>query len=144
MVKAECGDVIITNTSENIDDVGKAVAWCGRQAVATGGHATVFKPKLVSGKYFAYYSQTGNFYKEKKRYAKGTKVIDVSAKDMSKIKIPIPPLEKQKHIVSILDKFEKLTNDISIGLPAEIDARRKQYEYYRNKLLTFKELECSR
>lgn len=62
----------------------------------------------------------------------------------SKKKIPIPSLEKQKKIVSILDKFEKLTNDISIGLPAEIEARRKQYEYYRNKLLTFKELECSR
>ena len=62
----------------------------------------------------------------------------------SKKKIPIPPLEKQKQIVSILDKFEKLTNDISVGLPAEIEARRKQYEYYRNKLLTFKELECAR
>ncbi len=55
----------------------------------------------------------------------------------SKKKIPIPSLEKQKQIVSILDKFEKLTNDISIGLPAEIEARHKQYEYYRNKLLTF-------
>lgn len=144
LVKAECGDVIITNTSENINDVGKAVAWCGNQAVVTGGHATVFKPKLVSGKYFAYYSQTGYFYKEKKRYAKGTKVIDVSTKDMSKIKIPVLSIEKQQQIVSILDKFEKLTNDISVGLPAEIEARRKQYEYYRNKLLTFKELECSK
>ena len=55
------------------------------------------------------------------------------------IKIPLPPLEKQKQIVSILDKFEKLTNDIAFGLPAEIDARRKQYEYYRTRLLTFKE-----
>ena len=50
---------------------------------------------------------------------------------MAKIKIPVPSLEKQKQIVSILDKFEKLTNDISVGLPAEIEARRKQYEYYR-------------
>ena len=58
----------------------------------------------------------------------------------SKKKIPVPPLEKQKQIVSILDKFEKLTNDIAFGLPAEIEARRKQYEYYRNKLLTFKEV----
>lgn len=63
---------------------------------------------------------------------------------MAKIKIPVPSLEKQKQIVSILDKFEKLTNDISVGLPAEIEARRKQYEYYRNKLLTFKELEHSK
>lgn len=54
--------------------------------------------------------------------------------------IPLPPLEKQKEIVEILDRFESLTNDISKGLPAEITARRKQYEFYRNKLLTFNEL----
>ena len=59
---------------------------------------------------------------------------------LNEIKIPLPPLERQKEIVEILDKFEKLTNDISKGLPAEIAARRKQYEYYRNKLLTFNEL----
>ena len=56
---------------------------------------------------------------------------------LKKYNFPIPPIERQKQIVSILDKFEKLTIDISIGLPAEIEARRKQYEYYRNKLLTF-------
>ena len=59
----------------------------------------------------------------------------------SKIQIPIPPLSKQKEIVAILDKFDALVNDISTGLPAEIEARRKQYEYYRNQLLTFKPLE---
>ncbi len=53
--------------------------------------------------------------------------------------IPIPSLEEQERIVAILDKFDALVNDISQGLPAEIEARRKQYEYYRDKLLTFKE-----
>ena len=52
--------------------------------------------------------------------------------------IPIPPLSEQKRIVSILDRFEALTTDLQSGLPAEIEARRQQYEYYRNKLLTFK------
>ena len=52
--------------------------------------------------------------------------------------IPIPTIAEQERIVAILDKFDALVNDISIGLPAEIEARRKQYEYYRNKLLTFK------
>ena len=55
-----------------------------------------------------------------------------------KLKFPIPPLEEQERIVSILDRFDKLCNDISEGLPAEIEARQKQYEYYRDKLLTFK------
>jgi type I restriction enzyme S subunit len=55
------------------------------------------------------------------------------------LKIPIPPLSEQNRIVEVLDKFDSLVNDISIGLPAEIEARRKQYEYYRGKLLTFKQ-----
>jgi len=58
--------------------------------------------------------------------------------NLRKIKIPIPPLSKQKEIVAILDKFDALVNDISTGLPAEIAARKKQYEYYRNQLLEFK------
>lgn len=54
--------------------------------------------------------------------------------------IPVPPLEVQQRIVGILDRFDALCNDITSGLPAEIEARQKQYEYYRDKLLTFKEL----
>jgi type I restriction enzyme S subunit len=57
--------------------------------------------------------------------------------------LPLPPLQIQEEIVSILDKLDALVNDITIGLPAEIAARRKQYEYYRNKLLTFKELDAA-
>ena len=49
----------------------------------------------------------------------------------------LPPLEEQERIVSILDRFDSLCNDISTGLPAEIEARKKQYEYYRDKLLSF-------
>lgn len=59
---------------------------------------------------------------------------------MARIKIPIPPLVEQERIVSILDRFDTLCNDLTSGLPAEIEARKKQYEYYRDKLLTFKEL----
>jgi type I restriction enzyme S subunit len=60
---------------------------------------------------------------------------------MLEIKIPIPPLAEQERIVAILDKFDALVNDISVGLPAELNARRKQYEYYRDKLLTFSPIE---
>ena len=54
-------------------------------------------------------------------------------------KIPLPPLEEQARIVAILDRFDALCNDLTQGLPAEIEARRKQYEYYRDLLLTFEE-----
>ena len=57
---------------------------------------------------------------------------------VKKIRIPVPPLAEQERIVAILDKFDALVNDISTGLPAELEMRRKQYEYYRDKLLTFK------
>ncbi len=57
--------------------------------------------------------------------------------------IPLPPLEEQQRIVSILDRFDALCNDLQSGLPAEIEARKKQYEYYRDKLLTFKESTAS-
>lgn len=135
--KVQKNDLIITNTSENMEDVCKTVVWLGENEIVTGGHATIFKHK-ENPKYLAYYTQTPIFFAEKKKLARGTKVIDVSAKDLAKIKIPIPPLAEQERIVGILDKFDRLVNDISEGLPAEIEARRKQYEYYRGKLLNFK------
>ncbi|HEY1056700.1 MAG TPA: restriction endonuclease subunit S [Emticicia sp.] len=136
LTKVNFGDVVITNTSENVEDVCKAVAWLGKEEIVIGGHACVFKHK-ENPKYLSYYTQTNNFSKEKKKYTKGTKVLDVSSKDLAKIRIPIPPIEEQNRIVAILDKFDALVNDISTGLPAEIKARREQYEYYRGKLLTF-------
>ena len=59
---------------------------------------------------------------------------------MQSVKIPLPPLEVQRKIVEILDQFHTLTTSLTEGIPAEIEARRKQYTYYRNKLLTFKDL----
>lgn len=136
--KVEFGDVIITNTSENLEDVGKAVVYLGKETAVTGGHATIFKPSNnITGKFFAYYTQTDMFAKKKAKYAKGTKVIDVSANDLAKIIFPVPPIEEQERIVSILDKFDTLTTSITEGLPKEIELRKKQYEYYRDMLLSF-------
>ena len=62
-----------------------------------------------------------------------------SVSELKDIPINLPPLEEQARIVSILDRFDSLCNSLTSGLPAEIEARQKQYEYYRNKLLSFKE-----
>ena len=64
---------------------------------------------------------------------------NLNLKDFKKIKIPIPSLEEQTRIISILNRFDALCNDLTSGLPAEIEARQKQYEYYRDKQLTFQE-----
>ena len=69
-----------------------------------------------------------------------SKVVHSSVPAIKEIKIPVPSPEVQARIVAILDHFDALCNDITKGLPAEIEARRKQYEYYRDQLLTFKEL----
>ena len=72
--------------------------------------------------------------------AAGGTVKSVPMGELKKILIPVPSLKKQQQAVKILDRFDTLCNDITTGLPAEIEARQKQYEYYRDKLLTFKEL----
>ena len=74
------------------------------------------------------------------KFAKGGGQPLITATDIKKLLIPIPPLAEQQRIVSILDKFDTLVNDLSQGLPAEIAAVQEQYEYYRNKLLTFKRI----
>ena len=73
------------------------------------------------------------------RYDNGVDQTNLRKDDILNIMIPVPSIEEQEHIVAILDRFATLCNDISAGLPAEIEARQKQYEYYRDKLLTFKE-----
>jgi type I restriction enzyme S subunit len=99
-------------------------------------HIHVVKGKeFLLNKFLFYYLKTFNFIP----FLNGGERAKLTKENMLKIPIPIPPLSEQERIVTILDKFDALVNDISQGLPAEIEARKKQYEYYRNKLLTFKE-----
>lgn len=143
--KVNKGDVVITNTSENFEDVGTPLVYLGKEQAVTGGHATIFKPNgSIQGMYFAYFTQTPAFEKAKRRYAKGAKVIDVSAKDMSKILVPIPcpedpkkSREIQAEIVRILETFAGPNAGLTAALTAELEARKKQYSYYRDQLLGF-------
>ena len=75
-------------------------------------------------------------------YISGAAQPKLNQKNLNRIEIPLPPLSEQNRIVSILDRFDTLCNDITTGLPAEIEARKKQYEYYRDKLLTFPEVKA--
>ena len=137
--KVEKGDIIFAVTSENIEDLCKCVVWLGEDEIVTGGHTAILKHNQNS-KFLAYYFQTEAFHSQKRKLATGTKVMDITATKLEEILISLPPLEEQQRIIDILDRFDKLCNDISEGLPAEIEARQKQYEYYREKLLNFKKL----
>lgn len=137
--KAKYGDLIIATTSENVEDVGKAVAWLGDAEIAISGDSYVFSHKQ-NPKFIAYLLQTHRFLQFKRMNVSGTKVTRLSGESLEKYVIPIPPLELQEKIVAILDRFETLVNDLTQGLPAEIAAVKEQYEYYRNKLLTFKQI----
>jgi len=90
--------------------------------------------KIANTRYIFYY--LSKQYKYIKSLGTGSQT-NINSKIVQDLNIPIPPLSEQERIVAILDKFDALVNDISQGLPAEIEARRKQYEYYRNRLLTF-------
>ena len=135
--KAKYGDVLIAGTSENLKDVMKPLGWLGSE-IAFSGDMFAFRPnKRVNTKFLTYILQTERFYKFKEKYAQGTKVIRVKADNFLNYEIPLPTLEEQHRIVSILDKFETLTNSITEGLPLAIEQSQKRYEYYRELLLNF-------
>lgn len=135
---ARPGDLVIAGVGETVEDVGKAVAWLGDGEVAIHDDCFAFRHSL-NPKFVSYYFQTAAFHAEKNKFVARAKVKRLSAENLGKLAIPVPPPDEQERIVAILDKFDALVNDLSNGLPAEIAARRKQYEHYRDRLLTFRE-----
>jgi len=126
------GDILISASGT----IGRTVIYDGTPAYFQDSNIVWIdnNERVVSNKFLFH------FYKIVKWKTDGGTISRLYNDNLSKTKIPIPPLPEQERIVAILDKFDALVNDISEGLPAEIRARRKQYEYYRNKLLTFKPL----
>ena len=130
------GDIVMAVTSENVDDVCKCTAWLCKDTIAVSGHTAIIHHDQ-NAKYLSYFFHSAAFYNQKVKLAHGTKVIEVTPDKLNGITIDLPSLDEQERIVGILDRFDSLCNDITEGLPAEIEARQKQYEYYRDKLLHF-------
>lgn len=95
---------------------------------------------IISNRFYWHFSKSRLYWEQAEKLVSQGGQQQFNTNAVSRVNIPVPPLEIQKRIVGILDRFDALCNDISSGLPAEIEARQKQYEYYRDKLLTFKEL----
>jgi len=120
--------------------VGKVFHYVeGKYALHQRAYRICIIDKRVLPKYFFYYMKNA-FLSYIKRNAVYASVTSVRKHMLENFPVPVPSLEEQQHIVDILDRFDTLINDPNIGIPAEIELRRKQYEYYRDKLLDFKEV----
>lgn len=136
------GDVLFTGSSETPEE-------CGMSSVMTvNPQEDIYLNSFCFGyrlndqdmflpDFLKHLLRSENLRKQIIKTASGVTRFNVSKKRMEKVLLPIPPLSEQRRIADILDKFEALTTSLQDGLPAEIEARRQQYEYYRNKLLTF-------
>ncbi len=137
------GDILFTGSSETPDE-------CGMSSVVTefieeptylNSFCFGFRPyniKSFNVHFLKHLFRSQTLRKQIVRTASGVTRFNVSKKKMLNVSVPIPSIEKQNYIADILDRFETLTTDLQSGIPAEIAARRQQYEYYREKLLTFK------
>ena len=133
---AEKGDVIIVGAGENDMDIGVGCVWEGNEPVAVHDACYIFKHNQ-NPRYISHYLRTLDYHLQIKKSVSTAKICAISPEGIAKAKIPLPSLEEQERIVSILDKFEALTTSLSDGIPAEQAAQQKRYEYYRDKLLTF-------
>lgn len=134
----EHGDILFAITGESVEDIAKSVAYIGNEKCLAGGDIVVLKHNQEP-RYLAYVLSTYEARQQKSKGKIKSKVVHSSVPAIENIEIPLPPIEVQRRYADVLDNFEKICNDLNIGLPAEIEARKKQYEYYRNKLLDFKE-----
>ena len=130
--KAQKGDVVLATTSEDAEGVAKPFVWLGDEEVAVSGDAFIFHHNQ-NGKFMGHQFLTHKFMQFKVKYATGAKVVRISGENMAKYEVALPSLEEQQRIVSILDTFEASIQN----LEQQLAQREKQYEYYRNKLLTF-------
>ena len=130
------GDILIGNIRPYLKKI-----WLSDRVGGANTDVLVIKKSIesIDNKYLFFVLSSEKFFSYVMRSVKAGKMPRGNKEMIMKYQFPLPPLEVQKRIVEVLDNFEKICNDLNIGLPAEIEARQKQYEFYRNYLLTFEE-----
>ena len=130
------GDILIGNIRPYLKKI-----WLSDRIGGANTDVLVIKKSIesIDNKYLFFVLSSEKFFSYVMKSVKAGKMPRGNKEMIMKYQFPLPSLEVQKRIVEILDNFEKICNDLNIGLPAEIEARQKEYEFYRNFLLTFKE-----
>ena len=139
---AQKNDIVIVAAGENKEDIGIGMAWLGDEPAAVHDACFIFKSDLYP-QYVSHYLRTNYYHKQIVKHVSEGKICSISAKGLGSAIIPIPPYEEQVRIATLLNKFDELMSDLAQGLPAEIAAVKEQYEYYRNKLLSFPKYKLS-
>lgn len=129
---AHKGDVVIVGAGENDYDIGVGLVWMGEEPAAVHDACYILKHHQIP-MYISYYLRSNIYHQQLKKYVSSGKISSFSAEGLGKVYIPIQPEDKQRQIASILDSFETYISK----LEQMIELRQKQYEYYREKLLTF-------
>ena len=136
--KLRTGDVLFSGTG-TIGNTALIECAPSNWNIKEGVYALTPNIRKIISKFLLYLLNTTYVLSQINSFSAGSTVVSISMANFKRVIIPVPSLEEQTRIVAILDKFDALVNDLSSGLPAEIAARRKQYEHYRDRLLTFKE-----
>lgn len=129
---AHQGDVVIVAAGENDLDIGVGVAWLGKEPVVVHDACFIFEHDM-NPKYLSHFMRSRNYHQQIRMGVVDGKICSISAKELGRALIAVPSLQEQQRIVDILDTFEASIHN----LEAQLSQREKQYEYYRNKLLTF-------
>lgn len=132
----EHGDILFAITGESIEDIAKSCAYVGHEKCLAGGDIVVMK-HAQNPKYLSYALSTTIAQEQKSKGKVKSKVVHSSIPSIKEIVIPVPPVSVQNEIVRVLDNLSELTTTLINELTAEITTRKKQYEYYKNKLLSF-------
>ncbi|MDE5770407.1 MAG: restriction endonuclease subunit S [Ruminococcus sp.] len=131
------GDVLFAVTGESVEDIAKSTAYLGKEKCLVGGDILVMKHNQ-NPKYLSYALSTTNAGMQKSKGKIKSKVVHASLESIKQIKIPVPPLEVQDEIANILDEYSEKVTALQHELEKEIELRKKQYEYYRDKIFDMK------
>jgi len=138
---ASQGDVIMVSAGETIEDIGKSFTWLGKEDVVIHDACYGIRSSTIDSRYMVHFFNTHNFRFQLRKYISSSKISAISTEKLGKVLIPVPSMGEQRSIADVLDSLDRLVSDTGCGLPSEIAARHQQYEYFRSKLLTFKNLE---